>query len=121
MLELLVITTKTLEALKRLFLQKKNDLKTETSVSNHERISQEMGFILDEIAELNTFQREYDQCLDNSISMSLKKRGIQFIHNRYSGFDTEYCNYSDDMFNTLVSAQLSVNSKTILKIPVQNL
>jgi hypothetical protein len=57
--------------------------------------------------------------LDPVISLSLQNRGLTLIQNIYTGFDTEYKQegYST---NKLVSVQLAVNTKTLLKLPRYN-
>lgn len=54
--------------------------------------------------------------LDPSIRSKLQKRGISITQNVYTGFDTEYKN-KDAKHNELLSVQLAVNTKTLLKIP----
>src|SRR4051794_12075862 len=64
-----------------------------------------------EVLIKNIFNR-----IDPSIRIKLQKRGISVIQNIYTGFDTEYKN-KDAMFNELISVQLAVNTKTLLKVP----
>ena len=54
--------------------------------------------------------------LDPSLRSKLQKKGISIIQNIYTGFDTEYKRV-DSKFNKLISVQLAVNTKTLLKIP----
>lgn len=54
--------------------------------------------------------------IDPSIRIKLQKRGLSVIQNIYTGFDTEYKN-KDVTFNELISVQLAVNTKTLLKVP----
>nr|CAA73185.1 DNA polymerase [Cryphonectria parasitica] len=54
--------------------------------------------------------------IDPSIRLKLNKPGISIVQNIYTGFDTEY-KYRDKIFNDLISVQLAVNTRTILKIP----
>ena len=54
--------------------------------------------------------------LDPSISFHMRKQGISFIKNTYTGFDTEF-NFEDVKRNRLVSAQLAISSKVFIKIP----
>jgi hypothetical protein len=56
--------------------------------------------------------------LDPSIRRLLLKRGISITHNIYTGFDTEYVNI-DSNYNKLLSVQLAVTSKTLLKLPIE--
>ena len=55
--------------------------------------------------------------LDPSIRSKLVKRGSSITQNIYTGFDTEYVNEST-LYNRLLSVQLSVNSKTMLSLPL---
>src|SRR5438128_8132132 len=55
--------------------------------------------------------------IDPSIRIKIQKRGLSIIQNIYTGFDTEYVNKGDPMLNELISVQLAVNTKTLLKIP----
>jgi hypothetical protein len=54
--------------------------------------------------------------IDPSIRYKLQKRGISIIQNIYTGFDTEYKNI-DPKYNKLISVQLAISTKTLLKIP----
>jgi hypothetical protein len=56
--------------------------------------------------------------LDPSIRRLLLKRGISITQNIYTGFDTEFVNINAN-YNKLLSAQLAVTSKTLLKIPIE--
>lgn len=67
--------------------------------------------------DLKTFEKDLSGSLDTSIRLKLRKRGISFIQNIYCGFDTEYKNI-DAIHNNLLSAQLAVNTQTLLKIPL---
>src|SRR6185312_6345203 len=64
-----------------------------------------------EVLIKNIFSR-----IDPSIRIKLQKRGISVIQNVYTGFDTEYKN-KDVKYNELISVQLAVNTKNLLKIP----
>jgi len=59
--------------------------------------------------------------IDPSIKDHLGKKGLSVVQNIYTGFDTEYYMFEDPIAlsrkNILLSAQLSVNTKTYLKIP----
>ena len=67
--------------------------------------------------DIQTLEKDLSGSLDNSIRVKLRKRGISFSQNIYCGFDTEYKNI-DPLHNKLLSAQLAVNTQTILKIPL---
>jgi hypothetical protein len=54
--------------------------------------------------------------IDPSIRIKLQKRGISVIQNIYTGFDTEYKCIKPG-YNDLISVQLAVNTKNLLKIP----
>jgi len=54
--------------------------------------------------------------LDPSIRNKIQKRGVSILQNVYTGFDTEYKNIGP-LHNSLISVQLAVNTKTILKLP----
>lgn len=60
-------------------------------------------------------QRLYNN-LDPSIRCKLTKPGVSIIQNTYTGFDTEY-KHVDSIYNELISVQLAVNTRTVLKIP----
>ena len=53
--------------------------------------------------------------LDPSLRVKLVKKGLSIIENIYTGFDTEYKNIGS-IENKLISVQLSVCSKILLKI-----
>lgn len=55
--------------------------------------------------------------LDPSIRSKLQRRGISVIQNVYAGFDTEYQNI-DTKTNKLLSVQLAINTRTLLKLPI---
>jgi hypothetical protein len=54
--------------------------------------------------------------LDPSIRFNLQKRSITMIKNIYVGFDSEYVSINTK-YNKLLSVQLAVNSRILLKIP----
>jgi hypothetical protein len=54
--------------------------------------------------------------LDPSIRQKIQKRGVSIIQNVYTGFDTEYKNINVKE-NQLLSVQLAINTKSVLKIP----
>lgn len=57
--------------------------------------------------------------LDPSIRIKLTRPGLGIIQNIYTGFDTEYIN-KDSKFNELISVQLASNTRTYLRIPIQD-
>lgn len=73
----------------------------------------------DEKADYIVLANELYSKLEPSLRAQIQKRGVSIIQNTYTGFDTEYCNLTSTT-NKLLSAQLAVNSKTILKIPIVN-
>jgi hypothetical protein len=54
--------------------------------------------------------------LDPSLRDKLMKRGVSMLLNTNAGFDTEYIQI-DSIRNEMVSAQLAVNSRVLLKLP----
>lgn len=54
--------------------------------------------------------------IDPSIRMDLQKKGITFVKNIYTGFDTEYYKKSKSR-NELLSVQLTVSTRVILQVP----
>lgn len=70
----------------------------------------------EELSLQNALLKELYNRLDSSLRYSLKRKGMSFIENRYTGFDTEYVN-KEISVNKLVSVQLSVNTRTLLKVP----
>lgn len=56
--------------------------------------------------------------LDPSIRKLFSKRGISIIQNIYTGFDTEFVNINS-IENKLLSVQLAVATKTLLKLPLK--
>jgi hypothetical protein len=70
----------------------------------------------DLLADFKTLSKDIFSKIDPSLRVKLQKRGISVIQNIYTGFDTEYKN-KDVKFNELISVQLAVNTKTLLKIP----
>lgn len=70
----------------------------------------------DELIELKCLEKDLYGRLDPSIRCYIQKKGINIKQNTYIGFDTEFTK-KDLEFNTLVSAQLAVTTKTYVKIP----
>ena len=69
----------------------------------------------EKIEELKLTENEMYSRLDPSIRQYLQKRGISIKQNTYIGFDTEFQIAGD--LNRLISSQLAVTTKTVLKIP----
>ena len=67
-------------------------------------------------ADIKNLTRTIFSKLDPSLRNKLQKKGISIMQNIYTGFDTEYKNI-DTTRNKLISVQLAVNTKTLLKIP----
>lgn len=67
--------------------------------------------------ELLRMEKDLYARLDPSIRHRLVKRGVSIKQNIYIGFDTEFNQSSKDE-NTLVSAQLAVNTRTYIQIPL---
>lgn len=80
--------------------------------------TEQVKSLQDESALLSNFISELEGSIESSIIVSLKRKGITFNHIRYTGFDNEYVKSCKPIFNELVSVQLSVNTKTLLKIPL---
>jgi hypothetical protein len=72
----------------------------------------------DFFVDLNRDCKDLYQKIDASIRMKLRSRGLTVYRTVYSGFDTEYNNINIDS-NELVSVQLAVSFRLIIKIPIQ--
>lgn len=70
----------------------------------------------DLIADFKVLSQTVFCKIDPSVRAKLQKRGISIIQNIYTGFDTEYKN-RNFKYNDLISVQLAVNTKTLLKLP----
>jgi hypothetical protein len=68
------------------------------------------------IVDYKSLMLRLHNSLDSSIKVKLKKQGITIMQNIYTGFDTEY-KHKEGIFNELISVQLAVNTRTILKVP----
>ena len=75
----------------------------------------------DVIVDLRVKEQELYSRLDPSIRQHIQKRGLSIKQNTYVGFDTEFKfqsgSKSGEGFNTLVSSQLAVTTKSYLTIP----
>jgi hypothetical protein len=66
--------------------------------------------------DTKVLEKELYSRLDPSIREKLKNKGISIIQNIYTGYDSEY-KAIDAKNNELLSVQLAVNTKTLLKLP----
>jgi hypothetical protein len=66
--------------------------------------------------DLKVLSQEVKQSLEPTIREKFRKRGISLVENVYSGFDTEY-EYREGIKNDLLSIQLAVNTRSMLKMP----
>lgn len=74
----------------------------------------------DKCREIAILTKEIYNKIDPSIRIHLKKSGVSFMLNTYTGYDTEYQNI-DSMTNKLLSVQLAVSSRILLKLPLPDL
>jgi hypothetical protein len=70
----------------------------------------------DLMADLQVISKDIFSKIDPSIRVKMQKRGISVIQKIDTGFDTEYKNI-DLKYNKLVSVQLAINTKSLLKVP----
>jgi len=70
----------------------------------------------DLMADFKVLSQSIFDKIDPSVRVKLQKRGISIIQNIYTGFDTEYKNINS-RYNDLISVQLAVNTKTLLRLP----
>ena len=74
---------------------------------------------LDTLADLGNLKLKLMSFLDPYLRLQIQKRGITLIQNTYVGYDTEYINKDHKKFlNQIVSAQLAIQSRTLIKIPL---
>ena len=73
----------------------------------------------EELVDIKNIAEELLSKLDPSIRHHIKKRGISIRENTYIGFDTEFTK-KDLLQNKLVSAQLTVTTKTYVLVPKTN-
>jgi hypothetical protein len=74
---------------------------------------------LELIADLEFCKKQIHSRLDQYLKVQIQKRGWTIIQNTYTGFDTEYELLNDKKFlNKLVSAQIAMQSRTLIKIPL---
>src|SRR6059058_5854754 len=72
----------------------------------------------DKHRDIEFFIKEIFNKLDPSIRYHLRKGGLSILMNTYTGFDSEYQNL-DSQHNKLLSVQLAVGSRLILKMPLR--
>lgn len=73
--------------------------------------------IIDKTLDFTIYIKEIINKLDPSLRTHLRKSGVTFMLNTYTGFDTEYQNI-DTRINELLSVQLAVSSRILVKIPL---
>jgi hypothetical protein len=78
-----------------------------------------LGIDGDILSDYNTQSNELSVKLDPSIRIRIPKKGLSIIENIYTGFDTEYENV-DNLRNKLLSVQLSVNTRTLVRFPLND-
>lgn len=71
----------------------------------------------DLLANYKALSDELLHNLDTSIRSKITKKGLGIIQNIYTGFDTEYQVGDLKKLNKLLSIQLSVSTKTSIKLP----
>jgi len=69
------------------------------------------------LEEYKVMSREITSRLEPSIRQKIQRGGITVIKNTYTGYDSEYKNI-DLKYNKLLSVQLAVNAKILLKLPL---
>jgi hypothetical protein len=74
----------------------------------------------DRCRDIAALMKEILNKLDPSIRVYLKKSGISILLNTYTGYDTEYQNV-DSRTNKLLSVQLAVSSRILVKIPLNKI
>lgn len=70
----------------------------------------------DELEDIKVLCNEKKNTLDSYIRLALAKGGLSINQNIYTGFDTEYV-YESGNRNRLLSAQLAVCSRLVVKLP----
>ena len=76
---------------------------------------------LDLLSDLEVMASRTLAVLDPYLRVQLQKRGITFMLNTYTGFDTEYTLQNEKHFiNKLISIQLAVQARVIIKVPMYN-
>ena len=74
---------------------------------------------LEKLSELENLRDSLFSSLDPFLRVQIQKRGITIYTNTYTSFDTEYTLRDSTRFlNKLVSTQLAVQSRVIIKLPM---
>jgi hypothetical protein len=77
---------------------------------------------LDTLSDLEFIYSSTLSTLDPYLKTQIQKRGVTCIQNLYTGFDTEYELRNPLKFlNKLVSVQVAIQTRTLIKIPLYNL
>jgi hypothetical protein len=93
-----------------LCLYKDKELQKEAASHSH---------IEDMRADLKNLILKLYSRLDPSIRLKIQKRGVTVIQNIYTGYDSEYVlKDARKHLNKLLSVQLALNTRTIIKIPL---
>lgn len=79
--------------------------------------SLEGDYIQDIMEDLNVLEKSVYGMLDPSIRIKLQNKGLTLLQNIYTGFDTEYYKKDGEYTNTLLSVQLAITTKTLLRLP----
>lgn len=75
----------------------------------------------DLLADYEVISRSIYYRISSLIRSKIQKRGISIVHNTYTGFDTEYYLKDESKnLNELLSIQIAVNKRYIIKIPHVN-
>lgn len=81
-----------------------------------EENEEEFNLSEEEYLDAKILSGEIRNSFESFMKIGLKRSGISISQNTYTGFDSEY-QYKGDKFNTLISVQLAVSSRIILKLP----
>lgn len=77
---------------------------------------------LDKLCDLECLRDNLLDSLDPYLRVQIQKRGITFIANTYTGFDTEFTLLdSKNHLNKLISAQSAVQTRALIKVPMYKL
>lgn len=71
--------------------------------------------LVDLLLDYTIVRAEVFNQLDPSIRVKLLAPGVEIIQNVYAGYDTEYQLNESTMLNDLLSSQLAVSTKTLLR------
>ena len=81
-----------------------------------EENEEEFNLSEEEYLDAKILSGEIRNSFESFMKIGLKRSGISISQNTYTGFNSEY-QYKGDKFNTLISVQLAVSSRIILKLP----